>query len=126
MEQPGFFKQVSRTFTLKRTPLQWAAFVLLFALVWLFAVGLIIAGSFWIPQTRTGWILLIVLGPPAWMLVEFLMYLFRKTRFYQVVAATIRDMPSYARVFFGVVIALGLLLSGYAVLSACAWVVSEL
>lgn len=89
-------------------------------------VGLIIAMSFWIPQTRTGWILLIVLGPPAWVLIEFLMYLLKKTRLYQAAAAIIGGMSSPTRILFGVIFALGLLLSGYAIFSAFAWIASEL
>lgn len=123
LERPRFFKQVFQTFTLKRTPLQWATFVFLFAVVWLFTVGLIIAGSFRIPQSRTGWILLIALGPPAWMLVELSIDRFGKSSFYQV---TIRGMPIYARILLGVILALGLMLSWYSVFWAGAWVLSEL
>lgn len=123
MERPGFFKQLFHTFTLKRTPLQWATFVLLLAVVWLFIVGLIIAGTFWIPQTPTGWILLIAIGPPAWMAAELSVEAFGKSRFYQV---TIRGLPIYVRILIGVMVALGLIFSGYAVFSACAWVLSEL
>ncbi len=105
----GFFKQVSNNIALKRTPLQWAKFALLFAFAWLLMVGLIIAMSFWIPQTRTGWILLILLGPPAWVLIEFLMYLFRKTRFYQTAAAVIGGMSSPTRIFLMVILFLCLI-----------------
>lgn len=123
MERLGFFKQVFRAFTLKRTPLQWATFVILLAVVWLFTVGLIIAGSFWIPRSRTGWILLIALGPPARMLVELSIARFGKSSFYQ---GTIRGMPIYARILLGVILALGLMLSWYSVFWGCAWILSEL
>lgn len=123
LERPGFFKHVFQSAVRRRTPLQWVTFVLLLAVVWLFMVGFIIAGSFWIPQTRTGWVLLIALGPPTWMLVELSAERFRKSRFYQV---TIGGMPIYARISLGVILVLGLMLSGYAAFSACAWVLSEL
>ena len=123
LEQPGFFSQIFRTAARKRTPLEWATFALKFVGIWLVMVGLIIAGAFWIPQTRTGWILLIVLGPPAWFLGEFLLFLLYKSKLYQ---RTIGGLPAYARISLGVVLLLGLLFSGYAAFSVCAWVVSEL
>ena len=123
LEQPGFLQQLLQTATQKRTPLEWATFALKFAVIWLFMVGLIIAASFWIPQSRTGWILLILLGPPMWLLGEFLLFLLYKSKLYQ---RTIGGLPAYARISLGVVLLLGLLFSGYAAFSVCAWVVSEL
>ena len=111
------------SFRRKRSLLDWVKFVLFLMVFWSVAVGLIIAASFHIPQTRTEWILLVALGPPAWMLVEFSMELFRRSRFYQV---TIRGMPMYVRILLGVILALGLMLSWYSVFWACAWVLSEL
>lgn len=123
LEQPGFLQQLLQTATQKRTPQGWAAFALKFAGIWLVMVGLIIAASFWIPQTRTGWILLILLGPPAWLFGEFLLFLLYKSKLYQ---RTIGGLPAYARISLGVILLLGLLFSGYAAFSVCAWVVSEL
>jgi hypothetical protein len=123
LERPGFLQQLLQTVAQNRTPLQWATFALQFAGIWLVMVGLIIAASFWIPQSRTGWILLIALGPPAWLLGEFLLFLLYKSKLYQ---RTIGGLPAYARISLGVVLLLGLLFSGYAAFSVCAWVVSEL
>src|SRR5580698_1123319 len=105
LERPGFLQQLLETAAQKRTPLQWATFVLMFAVIWLVMVGLIIAASFWIPQSRTGWILLILLGPPAWLLGEFLLFLLYKSKLYQ---RTIGGLPAYARISLGVVLLLGL------------------
>ncbi len=122
-EQTGFSKAVVQSFTLKRTPLEWATFALTLAVVWLFYAGFIMLMTWRIPQTRSEWIFLVLVGPPAWVLTELFFDWLSKTELYRVFS----EYPSpIARIVFGVIFFGSLMLVAYILFMGCSWLMAKL
>ena len=70
MSESVLTKAILESFRRRRTPLGWASLALTLIGVWLVLAVFIMVVLLWVPQTRTEWLLLILLGPPSWFAVD--------------------------------------------------------